>query len=80
MLLRPKITTCLPPGSFPLRIRSSTTPAGVAGANREDGQQGTARRPTTPADAVTAGPEQEPDESDGERSQPGWGNDRAGFI
>ena len=52
----------------------------VAGANREDAQQGTTRRPTTPADAVTDGPEQEPDENDGERSQPGWGNDRAGFI
>ena len=43
----------------------------VAGANREGLQKGTVLRPTTPADAVTDGPEQEPDESDGERSQPG---------
>jgi len=42
----------------------------VAGANRGDAQQGTA-----PADAVMDGPQQEPDESDGERSQPGWGYD-----
>ena len=33
MLLRPRITTCFPPGSFPLRRRISTTPEGVAGAN-----------------------------------------------
>jgi hypothetical protein len=52
----------------------------VAGANREGAQQGTAPRPTTPADAVTVGPEQGPDESEGELSQPGWGNDRAGFM
>jgi hypothetical protein len=32
------------------------------------------------ADAVTDGPEQEPDESEGERSQLGWGDDRAGFT
>jgi len=42
----------------------------VAGANREGLQKGTVPRPTTPADAVTDGPEQEPDESDRERSQP----------
>ena len=47
----------------------------VAGANRDDAQQGTAPQPTTPADAVTDGPEQEPDESEGERSQLGWGDD-----
>ena len=47
----------------------------VAGATREDAQQGTAPRPTTPADAVTDGPEQESDESDGERSQLGRGDD-----
>ena len=52
----------------------------VAGANREGAQQGTAPRPTTPADAGMDGPEQEPDENDGERSQPGWGNDRTGFM
>src|SRR6059036_2966086 len=34
MLLRPTITTSLPLGSYPLRVRSSTTPEGVAGANR----------------------------------------------
>ena len=52
----------------------------VAGANGEGTQQGNVPRPTTPADAVTDGPEQEPDESDGERSQPGWGDDRPGFM
>ena len=52
----------------------------VAGANREGAQQGTVSQQTTPPDAVTYGPEQEPDESDGERSQPGWGDDRAGFM
>src|SRR2546428_2117112 len=34
MLLRPTITTSRPLGSYPLRVRSSTTPEGVAGANR----------------------------------------------
>src|SRR5207247_1715531 len=34
MLLRPTITTSLPLGSYPLRVRSSMTPEGVAGANR----------------------------------------------
>src|SRR5205823_14582018 len=34
MLLRPRITTSLRSGEFPERRRSSTTPAGVAGANR----------------------------------------------
>ena len=52
----------------------------VAGANREGTQQGTTLRPTTPADTVTDGLEQDPDESDGERSQPGWGDDRPGFT
>src|SRR5215217_4850132 len=52
----------------------------VAGANRESAQQGTAPQPTTPADAVMDGPEQEPDESDNERSQSGWGDDRTGFM
>src|SRR3954462_10007715 len=37
----------------------------ITGANREGAQQGTAPRPTTPADAVTDGLEQEPDESEG---------------
>ncbi len=48
----------------------------VAGANREGAQQGTAPRPTTPANAVMDRPEQEPDES----SQSGWGDDRTGFM
>jgi uncharacterized protein DUF4167 len=52
----------------------------IADANREGAQQGTAPRPTTPADAVMDGPEQESDESDGKRSQPGWGEDRPGFT
>src|SRR3954447_13077579 len=52
----------------------------VAGANREGAQQRSAPRLTTPANAVTDGPEQEPDESEGERSQLGWGDDRAGFM
>src|SRR3954469_14771696 len=52
----------------------------VAGANREGAQQRSAARPTTPANAATDGPEQEPDESEGERSQPGWGDDQAGFM
>src|SRR5438876_251842 len=34
MLLRPAMTTSFPPGSWPERRRSSTTPAGVAGAKR----------------------------------------------
>src|SRR3972149_5112212 len=36
MLLLPRITTCFPGGSCPLRTRSSWTPAGVAGTNRGD--------------------------------------------
>src|SRR4051794_7634935 len=52
----------------------------VAGASREGAQQGTAPRPTTPASAVMDGSEQEPDESEGERSQPGWSDDRPGFT
>ena len=52
----------------------------VAGANRGDAQQGTVPRPTAPADAAMDGPEQESEEGDSERSQPGWGDDRAGFT
>jgi Domain of unknown function (DUF4167) len=52
----------------------------VANANREGAQQGSAPRPTTPADAVTDGPERASDEGDGERGEPGWGDDRPGFL
>src|SRR3954470_20239237 len=47
----------------------------VAGANREGAQQESASQPTTSTAAVADGPEQEPDESDGERSQLGSGDD-----
>ena len=34
MLLRPRIATCFPPGSFPDRTSICCTPAGVAGRKR----------------------------------------------
>src|ERR671921_2491443 len=37
-------------------------------------------RPTMPADAATGGSEQVLNESDIKRSQPGWGDDRPGFV
>jgi hypothetical protein len=52
----------------------------VAGASREGAQQGTAPPTTTPPDAGTDGPGQEPDEKDGERSPPGWEDDPIGFV
>jgi len=47
---------------------------------RGDAQQGIVPQRTTRADAVTDGPEQDPYESDSEHLQPGWGDDRVGFI
>ena len=52
----------------------------VASVKRGDAQQGIVPQRTTRADAVTDGPEQDPYESDSEHLQPGWGDDRVGFI
>ena len=52
----------------------------VASVKRGDAQQGIVPQRTTRADAVTDGPEQDPYERDSEHSQPGWGDDRVGFI
>jgi|SRR5215213_2487281 Domain of unknown function (DUF4167) len=52
----------------------------LTGANHEGARQGIAPQQTTPTDDATDGPEPEPDESNGERSQPGWNDDRPGFT
>src|SRR3954467_5759323 len=52
----------------------------LTGANHEGAQQGIAPRQATPTDDASDGPGQEPDESNGERSQPGWHDDRTGFT
>ena len=52
----------------------------IASANRESAQRETVLRPITPANVLTHGAEHGLDEIDSERSQPGWGGDRAGFA
>jgi hypothetical protein len=52
----------------------------IANASRESNQQETPPRPTTPADAAISGTEQGSRETDTERSHPGWGDDRPGFL
>lgn len=52
----------------------------VTGANQEGARPGIAPRQTTPTDDAADGPEPELDESYGERSQPGWNDDRPGFT
>jgi len=58
----------------------------IANASRDDNQQGTSPRPTTPADIVTSETEQRSrdtdsdSESDQDRSQTGWGDHRPGFL
>ena len=47
----------------------------LTGANHECAQQGIA-----PTNDAMDGPEQEPDERNGERLQPGWKNNRPGFT
>lgn len=49
-------------------------------ASREDTQQGTPPRPTTPADTMMVEAEPGPSEADEDRTQPGWGGRRPGFI
>src|SRR3954447_1950007 len=52
----------------------------LTGANTEGAQQGIAPRQTTPTDDAMDGSKQEPDESNGERLQPGRHNDRPAFT
>ena len=52
----------------------------LANASRESNQQGNPPRPTSPADASAKDTEQGSSETDLERSQPGWGDDRPGFL
>jgi hypothetical protein len=51
----------------------------VDNASREGGQQG-APRPTTPADAAIGAAERGSSDTDPERPQPGFGDERPGFI
>jgi hypothetical protein len=54
----------------------------LAGANRDGGQQGMGT-PSTAAAAAALGTgeaDQQSGDSDPERPQPGWGNDRPGFL
>lgn len=51
----------------------------IDNASHEGSPQG-APRPTTPADLSMEGPEQEASETGLERSPPGWGDDRPGFL
>jgi hypothetical protein len=52
----------------------------IANASRDGGQQGTSPRPTAAIDAAISEIEQGSSEADAERSQPGWGDDRPGFL
>lgn len=56
----------------------------IANASRDDNQQGTPPRPNTPADVAISETEQRSSDTDGdsdpEHSQPGWGDDRPGFL
>jgi len=52
----------------------------IASASRDGGQQWTSPQPTTPTDAAISDTEQGSREADLERSQPGWGDDRPGFL
>ena len=51
----------------------------IANASR-DSQQGTSPQPTAATDAAISETEQGSGEVDPERSQPGWGDDRPGFL
>src|SRR5712691_9323176 len=52
----------------------------VANTSREGSQQGTSPQPTAPADAAISETDQGSSEADPERSQPGWEDDRPGFL
>jgi len=52
----------------------------IASASREGSQQGTSPQPTAPTDAAISETEEGSSEADPERSQPGWGDDRPGFL
>ncbi len=52
----------------------------IANASRDGSQQGTSPQPTAPTDAAISETEQGSSEADPERSQPGWGDDRPGFL
>ncbi len=52
----------------------------IASASRDGSQQGTSPQPTAPTDAAIGETEQGSSEADPERSQPGWGDDRPGFL
>jgi len=49
----------------------------IANASRDGSQQGTSPQPT---DAAISKTEQGSSEAEPERSQPGWGDDRPGFL
>jgi hypothetical protein len=51
----------------------------VDNASRQGSSQGSPHL-TVPGDAAMGGPEQGPSETDHERPQPGWGDDRPGFV
>jgi Domain of unknown function (DUF4167) len=54
----------------------------VANANRDAGRQGAGLppQPTTVTEAAANGAEGRREDTAGERSEPGWGDDRPGFI
>jgi hypothetical protein len=52
----------------------------IANASRDGSQQGTSPQPAAPTDAAVSETEQGSSEADPERSQPGWGDDRPGFL
>jgi len=52
----------------------------IVNASRDGSQQGTSPQSTAPTDAAISETEQGSSEADPERSQPGWGDDRPGFL
>ena len=52
----------------------------IVNASRDGLQQGTSPQSTAPTDAAISETEQGSSEADPERPQPGWGDDRPGFL
>jgi len=52
----------------------------IVNASRDGSQQGTSPQSTAPTDTAISETEQGSSEADPERSQPGWGDDRPGFL
>jgi hypothetical protein len=52
----------------------------LANASRDGNPQGMGSPPTASGETMTSGPAQGRDDTDGERSEPGWGDDRPGFL